>query len=133
MSSTAPNGGKKKGGSEKRRRAKIIRIRVDEKEAAAVRELADKRGLSTGALLRQTLLNIPPGPAVRRPSADAKALGLVLGALGKIGSNLNQLVHYANMGRTLEGSLEETLRDLREMRLVVMQALGYERNRKPPE
>jgi mobilization protein NikA len=131
MSSAA--GGKKKGGSETRKRTRRHTVRFDEKEDAAIRELADKRGLSPGALLRQTLLNIPPGPAVRRPSADAQAIARVLAQLGKIGSNLNQLVHYANMGRTLEGSLEETLRDLREMRLVVMQALGYERNRKIPE
>lgn len=123
----------RKGGSETRRRNHRLTIRFDAEEAAAIKELADRRGLSPGALLRETLLNIPPGPGVRRPSANAQALARVLAALGKIGSNLNQLTRYANMGRTLESSLEETLRDLREMRLVLMQALGHERNRKLPD
>ncbi len=79
----------RKGGSETRKRNQRLTIRFDEVEAAAIKELADRRGLSPGALLRHTLLNVPPGPGVRRPSTDAQAIARILAALGKIGSNLN--------------------------------------------
>jgi hypothetical protein len=53
----------------------------------------------------------------------------VLAALGKIGSNVNQLAKQANMGRQ-DLDIEElkmALRDLAELRLACLQALGYER------
>jgi Mobilization protein NikA len=115
-------------GSDKRRRTKIIRIRVDEKEHAAINKLADQHGLPPPALLRQTLLNVPPPARARRPSADVKAVAQLLGTLGrtadairaslaelgKVNSNVNQIARSLNAGRPPErimSLLETTLQE----------------------
>jgi hypothetical protein len=129
-------------GSEKRRRGKIIRVRVDDKEAAIIAKLADATGQSTAALLRNTLLRIPL-PRVRRPKVHEPLFGKALSRLaaltaelGKEGSNLNQLTHYVNAGRPIGSlansievslhNLDELQRDALEMRTLFMQAMGLE-------
>jgi hypothetical protein len=64
---------------------------------------------------------------------DHVAVARVLAELGKIGSNINQLAKYANMGRYQESSIELALRDLAELRLVCLQALGYELDQPGPD
>ncbi len=120
-------------GTEKRQRTKRLTVRFNEQENAAIRKMAESHGQTPGALVRSALLNLPPARAARRPKLEEKIVARVLAELGKIGSNLNQLTRYANLGRTLENSLEETLRDLREMRLACLQALGREPDRRPPD
>ena len=129
-------------GSEKRRRGKILRVRLDDKELATIAKVADATGQSAPALVRNTLLKIPL-PRVRRPKVNeplfAKALARLSGLsaeLGKEGSNLNQLTHYVNAGRpvgTLANSIETSLqrleelhRDTFELRTLFMQAMGLE-------
>jgi hypothetical protein len=120
--------------SDKRQRTKIVPVRVSPAEHAAITSLAEKRGLSPGAIIRQTLLDVPPGPTVRRPTTDTKLLAQVLAEIGKIGSNINQIAYHLNAGRPgdrIEGALDAALRELLEWRTALMQALGYDRNRKP--
>lgn len=124
--------------SNKRKRTKLVVARLSPDEHAAITTLADKRGMSPGALIRQTLLNVPPGPNVRRPSIDAKLLAKTLAELGKIGSNINQIAYRYNVsdglpGGNIEGALDAALRELLEWRTPLMQSLGYDRNRRPPE
>ena len=123
------------GGSNKRKRTKFVIARLSDEEHAAISALADKSGLSPGAMVRQTLLHIAPHTSMRRPSVDTKLLAKVLAELGKIGSNINQIAYHLNAGRpgdVMEGSIEAALNELLEWRMALMQALGYERNRKPP-
>jgi hypothetical protein len=120
-------------GTEIRQRKIVLTARFNADEAAAIREKADKRGQSVGGLIRNALLDAPATPIVRRPPVNAKAIALVLGQLGKIGSNINQIAHHLNAGRPLsrkEDLIDEALRDVLEMRLACLQALGFERNRK---
>ena len=123
------------GGSNKRKRTKFVIARLSDEEHAAISALADKSGLSPGAMVRQTLLHIAPHSSMRRPSVDTKLLAKVLAELGKIGSNINQIAYHLNAGRpgdVMEGGIEAALNELLEWRMALMQALGYERNRKPP-
>ena len=132
-------------GSENRRRGKIIRVRVDDKEAAAIAALADAHRQSVAALLRNSLLNIPL-PRVHRPRVNEPLFGRALARLaaltaelGKEGSNLNQLTHYVNAERpigTLVNSIESCLqnidmlqRDAFELRTLFVNAMGLERTR----
>jgi len=122
--------------SDKRKRTKFVIARLSDDEHSAITALADKRGMSPGALIRQTLLKVPPGPSVRRPTADTRLLAKALAELGKIGSNINQIAYHLNAGRPgdrIEGGLDDALRELLEWRTALMQALGYERNRKPTD
>jgi hypothetical protein len=77
-----------------------------------------------GSLSRRALLKQRDLPAARRrPSVRHEAVAKLLGELGKIGSNIN-LAKAANMSRFQSNSIEVALRDLAELRLACLQALG---------
>jgi hypothetical protein len=148
-------------GSENRQRAKIIPVRVNAQEYALIRKVADATGQSAAALVRSALARIPL-PRTRLPKAVDKLVARFLAGsarvadplwaidanLGKIGSNINQLTHYAHMDRVMGASImsalaefneisarvKEALADVNELRTEGMQALGLEPpNHKGPE
>ena len=118
----------RRSGSEKRQRSRMFTVRLSPQEALTIRQRAQEHGQSVGALLRSSLLH-----ARLRPSRiDQQAVARLLGQLGKIGGNINQIAFHLNAGRPgdgIEGSLEEALRDLSELRIVCLQALGVEPHR----
>ena len=113
-------------GTDKRQRHAIIQARLNPDEQARVMAKAEAAGISVSELIRCAVL----GYRAPRSKTDLEFARQLLADIGKIGSNLNQLTHYANLGRTLEASLAETLRDVREIRNACVQSLGLERNRK---
>jgi len=118
----------RRSGSEKRQRTTIVTMRINPQEAATIRQIAQTRGESVSALMRNALLHNRP----RASRIEVQAVARLLGQLGKIGSNINQIAYHLNAGRPgdrVEGSLEEALRDLSELRLVCLQALGKEPRR----
>jgi len=135
-------GGCTGGRSEKRQRTIALAGRFTPEEAALVRDKAASCG-GVSAFIRHATIAEP----LPRRAAGGEVLARLLtefgklrGELGKQGSNLNQLTHYANMDRVLAASIaaatedvERGIRTLDELRLVTMQALGRERNRKPKD
>lgn len=116
----------RRSGSEKRQRSTMLTVRLTPQEAAIVRQKAQTHGQSVGALLRASLLHVRLHPS----RIDQQAVARILGELGKIGSNINQIAKEVNMGRRLrEDSFELALRDLSELRLACLQALGKEPRR----
>lgn len=115
-------------GSENRQRTHMYTVRFSASEAGQARKLAERSGLSLAALIRQSLFNVPPPRSARRPTANHKAIARLMGQLGKIGSNINQLAKHANAGRYQEASIELAMRDLMELRTACLQALGREPN-----
>ena len=118
-------------GSEKRRRNHTVTIRLSDEEHAILEETAERTGYSKSYLFRRALLSAPPPRARPRPSIQTKQIARVLAQLGKIGSNINQLAKYANLGRTQSAQIELALRELGELRLACLQALGMEPAFKP--
>ena len=82
-------------GSEKRQRTTIVTMRISPQEAVAIRQLAQKHGETVSGLMRSALLHNRP----RVPRVDLQALARLLGQLGKIGSNINQIAYHLNAGR----------------------------------
>ena len=86
-------------GSDKRQRDAQIKFRCTSDEFATVAGKADKAGMSLAAFARTATVgaagprSLPPVPA------DAYALRQVLGHLGKVGSNLNQIARLGAVGR----------------------------------
>jgi hypothetical protein len=74
----------------------FISIRCTAKDRSRIDETAMQSGLSMGAYLRALALGSPGPRAVRRPPVERKELARLLGQLGKVGSNLNQLAHAFN-------------------------------------
>jgi hypothetical protein len=106
---------------------KPISVRCTAKDHAVINEAATKAGLSIGAYLRSLALGTAGPRAVRRPPVERKELARLLGHLGKVGSNINQLAYAYNRDRLLPGFAELVAmrREVGEMRAALMKALGY--------
>lgn len=114
-------------GSEKRQRQRVISFRVDPGEYDRIKGEADRGGVTVGTFARDVLIGAQAARRVRRPPAEKAELVRILGQLGKIGSNVNQLAAKANVGvlRVLDPMALAQLQDeLDEMRDDLMRALG---------
>ena len=104
----------------------FISVRCTEDERVLIDTAAARSGLSVGAYLR-TLAVGKAGPrAKRRPPIGRAELGRLLGELGKIGSNVNQIAHaYNSRGRGPElDELVALRREIERIRDALMKALG---------
>jgi hypothetical protein len=119
----APRRGRKRVNDAK---TSFISVRCTAKERSRIDEAAREAGLSIGAYLRALALGDAGPRAVRRPPVERKELARLLGHLGKVGSNLNQLAHAFNSRGRVPGLAE--LNDIRsyvgQMRDALMAALG---------
>ena len=110
----------------KRTRPLPYSIRFSPEERDRAKRLSDQCGLPLSALIRHALFNTPPPRAARRPTVNHRAVAQLLGELGKLGSNINQLAKHANAGRYQTNSIELAIRTLIELRTACMEALGRE-------
>jgi type II secretory pathway component PulM len=122
-------------GTEKRKRSKTYSVRLSDEEQVKARAIVNHTGLSLAAYIRHKIFDAPLPRAVRRPPAELKAVVQLLGELGRIGSNVNQLAKHANAGRIQINSVDLAMQTLMEMRTACMEALGREqpRNSKPQD
>jgi hypothetical protein len=110
---------------ETRQRPHIVQTRCDAAELAAITAGAARAGMSVGAYVRHQAIGTAGPRAVRRPQVDRAALAVVLAALGRYGSNVNQLARLANVGEIpAREDLAEAAAATREMRDALMRALG---------
>jgi len=117
----------KRSGSETRQRSKRLTIRLTADEYAEIEAAADRAGLAIGSHGRAMLLTGRAPRAVRTPPVDRAALAQNLGLLGRVGSNVNQISRALNFGEQHdEAALANALRQIGEMRNVLMAALGRE-------
>ena len=112
-------------GSEKRARTAHLTIRLTPDERASIDEDAERAGLTAGSYSRQILLGAPAPRQVRRPPVERRELVRLLGALGHVGGNLNQLAHMAHSIFPVDRhALLETLNGLAAVRDAILKALG---------
>jgi hypothetical protein len=104
-----------------------ISIRCTAQDHAVIKEAAAKAGLTIGPYLRALALGSPGPRAVRRPPVERRELARLLGWLGKLGSNVNQLAHAYNRDRRIPGFPEilAIRREVAEMRAALLKALGH--------
>ena len=102
--------------SERRRRKASIHCRVLPDEKLKIESFAFIAGLSVSQLLRDAALGLPSRlPRKRPPGIADKQFAQLIGQLGKVGNNLNQLTRLSH----LEGKISDhlalniTLDDLR--------------------
>ena len=112
--------------SEKRQRAKIINFRVLPEEFDLFHDRCQASGLSKSDYFRQTCLDSKPLRKRKAPTTDTAALLHLLGQIGRLGNNLNQIAKAQNMGYiSTNGELSEALSELKSLRLQIRKALGY--------
>ena len=119
---------RRRSGSEKRQREKPRSIRFTLEENQRIADMEKSTGLKFASLVRHGLFQTPPPRASRRLSIDQKALTVVLAQLGKIGGNVNQLAKQANIGNFHTDDINMAMRDLSELRTVLLEALGFDRD-----
>ncbi len=107
-------------------RGRHVAVRCTESEYATMTAAAQRAGLTVGAFLRALGCGDPGLRAARRPPIETQELARLLGHIGKLGSNVNQLAHMANTSGRLraEHQLDEIGDEIRAMRAAIMKALG---------
>ena len=113
-------------GSEKRRRTKRRSVRFTAEEFNRISAKADASGFGFAGYLRAAALDGDAGPrAQRRLPADHQALRELLGHVGRIGNNINQIARAINSGdKPNLPELEEALRAYVDIRTAIFDALG---------
>jgi len=105
-----------------------ISVRCTAKDHAVIKEAAAKAGYTVGPYLRNLALGSPGPRSVRRPSVEKEELGRLLGHIGKLGSNVNQIARAVNTTRNLPSwsELAEIRHEVSRMRDALMKALGHD-------
>lgn len=120
---SAPWTGRRKVADPKNR---IFPIRFSTEQYDQVSEKANRSGMDIGPWARTILLGSPGPRAVKRPPIEKQLIAKLLGAIGKLGSNVNQIARALNEGR--DGPSRDELAamraDIAAMRVAVMAALG---------
>lgn len=111
-------------GTETRRLTRTTTLRLSEAEVEALRAAAEARGLGPSALARVLVIEGIGRKASRprgRGTELANAVRAVLGELGRIGNNVNQIARAANATRdpgaviaahSLAGQVEQLTREV---------------------
>lgn len=102
------------------RRDEVIRARVTLAEKLFIEEQAEAAGISTAEYIRRRTLKLPVQP---RPSRVDDAL---IWELNRIGVNINQLAHAANVGRTLPNLWETAAQELHAALEIVIESYDSE-------
>lgn len=107
-------------------KSRAFAIRFTPAQLAQLAAAANDAGLSVGTFARTVLLGSPGPRAMRKPPVQKAELARLLGELGKLGSNVNQIARAYNQQRATPdlAELAEIKTCLVQMRDEIMQALG---------
>lgn len=78
---------------EEKKKTRDIKIRLTEAEYEEIRQRKEEHELSFSDYARYTMI----GPEASNKFPDRKALSAILGELGKLGSNVNQIARAYNL------------------------------------
>jgi hypothetical protein len=110
--------------SQTRQRTRSVSVPLTEDERAAIEREAAGAGQSLGGYMREKVLGTATPGTRRTPAPEAAQLARLLGQLGKVGSNLNQLTRLANQRQLVPPPvLELCLREVGELTQAVAEAL----------
>lgn len=112
--------------SENRQRTKHIVFRVTPEEKDGFELRCQSSGLSKSDYFRKKCLEEKALRKRKAPTVETEVLLKTLAQIGKVGGNLNQIARELNMGYLpINGELETTLKEVRELRTEIRKALGY--------
>ncbi len=111
-------------GTETRKKTIAVTSRYDEQEFTELNEAASRAGLTRASYQRVQSLTEPKTRSTRRPPIEREILAKLLGQLGKLGSNLNQIAKAANTTGADEAEVRLAVMVVREAAQAVMTVLG---------
>lgn len=106
-------------------RSAVIRLRVSPDEAAEIRRLADRVGLSVSAYLRAVGLGSRDLRAARQPPVNRQLAARLIGELGRMSHEFRRAADVADSAEC-GATIEAVHRDLAELRTLFFEALGRE-------
>ena len=110
--------------SVKRKRNKQLNLRLSPEEYNRIKRDADALEITAGAYVRKVILNAPVPRKSKRPCVEVRTLARLLGQIGRIGGNINQLTKAANTGIPFQRhELEQELKSLRIINEEIKKAL----------
>jgi len=113
--------------SQKRRRSAQFKTPMTPQEYAEASALADAAGMTRAAWSRSKLLGTPGPRSQRRMPADAKALREIIGHIGRVGNNLNQIAYRLNTGDAPDiPELRQALADYVPIRNAIYKIIGLD-------
>jgi Bacterial mobilisation protein (MobC) len=115
---------KSRSGSQTRQKPVMVTTAYSPEEFAALDEAASRAGLTRASFQRVQTLADPKTRSTRRAPVDRELLAKVLGQLGKIGGNLNQIAKAANLDQMERADLGAALVEIRAVAVVAMEAMG---------
>jgi len=115
---------KRRSGSENRKRSTPVTSRYDDEELQELDRAASLAGLTRAGFQRTQSLTTPKTRSTRRPPIEREELARLLGHLGKVGSNLNQVAHAANIDQADETEIRAAVADIRAAAKLVMIVMG---------
>lgn len=102
----------------------FVRLHPDEKKEFEAR--CKSCGLTQADYFRKKCLEEKALRKRKAPTVETEVLLKTLAQIGKVGGNLNQIARELNMGYLpINGELETTLKEVRELRTEIRKALGY--------
>ena len=108
-------------------KTKDVHLRMNETEYEILLERATATNMTVSDFIRNAL-NSQNVIIKYEITADVPEIKRLIGELGKIGSNLNQIARYFNLGGILYSDLrtvlKKSLRDIYEMKYEVMRMAG---------
>lgn len=111
--------------SEKRHRQARVTVRLSSDERTALETAANASGLTLGSYIRARLTDGKALRSVRRPPVECDLLARLLGQIGKVGSNLNQIAMVMNaQGIVMHGAISDELSEVKSLREAILKALG---------
>jgi hypothetical protein len=109
-----------------KKRTAPFSLRLSFNERVELEQRSNDAGLSMGGYCKFAIFEKPPPRSARRPVRDRAELAKLLGAVGKVGNNLNQIAHQLNVHGSIDmPELKQALEDLAQIRAQIMIALGY--------
>jgi hypothetical protein len=122
---TDPAQSRRRSGSQTRQRSRSVNVALTDAERAKVEADAQALGLSLSGYARTLLLGTVTPGTPRRPLPSAEELARLLGQLGKVGSNLNQLTKLGNQGQLVPpAALEMCIAEVRDVAAQIAEALN---------
>jgi hypothetical protein len=111
--------------SEKRQRNKLTALRWFDDEFNRAAAKADRAGLTFGAYIRHVALGDAGPRAQRKTPVDAQLLRQLLGEVGRVGNNLNQIARALNAGQEASiPDLQKSIDTYMDIRDAIFEALG---------
>ena len=107
-----------------------VNIRLTTEEMERLDAIAREQGVSKAGYVKSRVFGGPIPKSSKRPKAVEADLRQVLGLLGHLGSNANQMARLCNSGKghphEAAATLQEIKSELAVLRALLLQALGSE-------